>query len=180
MFICVLERQVFSMYNVNQIVSYGPQGIYRIGDIAEKNLTGKKVKYYILKSVKGNNSTIYVPVDNETLVGKIRPVLSADQVYRLINKMPNDDLEWIENDDDRKTQFKAIISESAPEKLAQLIKMVYIHQRELEGMGKKLHVADERAFKEAERILYDEFSLVLDVKSDSVPSFIQAAIGETV
>ena len=157
------------------MVTYGPQGIYRIENISEQNLTGKKVKYYILKSVKGNNSTIYVPVDNETLVGKIRPVLSADQVYRL-----NDDLEWIENDDDRKTQFKAIISESAPEKLAQLIKMVYIHQRELEGMGKKLHVADERAFKEAERILYDEFSLVLDVKSDSVPSFIQAAIGETV
>ena len=110
----------------------------------------------------------------------MRPVLSADEVYSLINEMPNEDLIWIENDDERKTQFKAIISESVPEKLVQLIKMVYVHQRELENMGKKLHIADERAFKEAERILYDEFSLVLDVKSDSIPSFIQTTIGETV
>ncbi len=166
------------MYNVNQIVSYGPQGIYRIGDIAEKNLTGKKVKYYILKSVKGNNSTIYVPVDNEALVGKMRPALSTDEVYRLINEMPDDELEWIENDDERKTQFKAIISESAPEKLAQLIKTIYLHQKELSETGKKLHIADDRFFREAERILYDEFSLALDVKSDSIPSFIKAKIGE--
>ena len=53
------------MFYINQTVTYGPQGIYRIENISEQNLTGKKVKYYILKSVKGNNSTIYVPVDNE-------------------------------------------------------------------------------------------------------------------
>lgn len=168
------------MFYINQTVTYGPQGIYRIENISEQNLTGKKVKYYILKSVKGNNSTIYVPVDNEALVGKMRPVLSADEVYSLINEMPKDEFKWTENDSERNAEFKAIISESAPDKLAQLIKTVYVHQRELESMGKKLHIADERAFKEAERILYDEFSLVLDVKSDSIPSFIQTAIGETV
>lgn len=165
------------MFNLNQMVSYGPQGIYRIAEISEKNLTGKKVKYYILKSVKGNKSTIYVPADNEKLVEKMRPVLSADEVYRLINEMPDDKFEWIENDDERKALFKAIIAESAPEKLGQLIKTVYLHRRELEDSGKKLHVADERAFKEAERILYDEFSLVLDISSDSMPSFIEAKIG---
>ena len=39
-------------------------------------------------------------------------------------------------------------------------------------MGKKFHSADERIFKEAERILFGEFGYVLNLKPSEVGSFI--------
>lgn len=166
------------MFKVNQKVSYGPQGVFEIAEIADKNLTGKMQKYYILKSTKGNGSVIYVPVDNEKLVAKMRPLMSSEEVYKLINEIPADECKWIENDDERKSVFREIISESAPQKLAALISSVCVHKRELSEKGKRLHMSDERFFKEAERILYDEFSVTLDMKSDAVPSFIIDNIGQ--
>ena len=166
------------MFKVNQTVSYGPQGVFKISEIADKNLTGKNQKYYILKSVKGSSSVIYVPVDNEKLVAKMRPMLTTKEVYDLINEMPEEEYPWIERDDERKATFREIIAESNPQRLVGLIRMIYLHQRELAAAGRKLHLADERFFKEAERILYDEFSLALDISSDAVPSFIISQIGD--
>lgn len=166
------------MFKINQTVSYGPQGVFKIAEIAEKDFSGKAKKYYVLKSVKGSSSVIYVPVDNERLVGKIRPMLTTKEVYELINEMPEEKCVWIKNDNERKLVFREIIAKSDPQELAGLIRTVYLHQCELAAAGKKLHITDERYFKEAERILYDEFSLALDISSDSVPSFIIAQIGD--
>lgn len=166
------------MYKVNQMVSYGPQGVYRISEIADKNITGKTIKYYVLKSVKGSSSVVYVPVDNKVLVGKIRPVLTAKEVHDIINDMPNETLEWIEDDDERKDKFKTVILESDPAELAKMIRTIYRHRRELNANGKKLHLSDERFFNDAERVLYNEFSIALKISSDSVESFIIEQIGE--
>ena len=172
------RKVMIIMFEVGKTVSYGPQGVFRIAEIADKNLTGKKQKYYILRSVKGNGSLVYVPVDNEKLVGKMRPLMSTEQVIALIDEMPLEECTWIENDDERKDTFRKIIAESDPQKLAYLIRSVYLHKLELDGNSKKLHISDERFFKEAERILYDEFSMALDISSDDVPSFIVAKIGQ--
>lgn len=116
-------------------------------------------------------------MDNEKLVAKMRPMLTTEEVYNLINEMPDEECRWIERDDERKAAFREILAESNPQKLAGLIRTIYLHQREIAKTGKRLHLTDERFFKEAERILYDEFSLALDISSDSVPSFIIAQIG---
>lgn len=165
------------MFKVSQKVSYGPQGVFEISEIADKNLTGKTQKYYILRSVKGNGSVVYVPVDNEKLVARMRPVLSSQEVYDLIKDMPEEEFDWIESDEERKSVFRNIIAECEPKRLAYLIKSVYLHQRELFLQGKKLYSSDERYFKEAERILYDEFSIVLDIAPDLVPRFIITQMG---
>lgn len=166
------------VYKVNQVVSYGSQGVYKISEIADKNITGKIIKYYVLKSVKGNNSIVYVPVDNEKLVSRIRPVLTAEEVHEIINEMPNEEISWIDNDDERKNKFREVLSQSNPLELAKMIRTIYYHRRELTANGKKLHSSDERFFNDAERVLYNEFSIALKISSDSVESFIIEQIGE--
>ena len=42
----------------------------------------------------------------------------------------------------------------------------------MKGNGKHLRAADERFFKEAERMLYDEFALVLGMEPEEVLPFI--------
>ena len=45
---------------------------------------------------------------------------------------------------------------------------MYFKQQELTAAGKKLHAADERIMKEAEKLLYDEFSVVFDIRPEEV------------
>ena len=42
-----------------------------------------------------------------------------------------------------------------------------MHKQELEANKKRLHVSDERFFKDAEQMLYNEFQYVLKLKNKS-------------
>ena len=46
-------------------------------------------------------------------------------------------------------------------------------QNVLSSNGKRLHIADERALKEAQRLVHDEFSVALDIKSDEIGSYLK-------
>ena len=46
-----------------------------------------------------------------------------------------------------------------------MIKAIYAHKKEREAEGKRLHMSDERFFKDAEQILYNEFQYVLNLDS---------------
>ena len=47
---------------------------------------------------------------------------------------------------------------------------IYLHKKDREAEGKRLHMSDERFYKDAEQILYNEFQYVLDLtcKADLV------------
>ena len=76
------------MFQVNDTVSYGTHGVCQITEIGEKNLTGKSMEYYILKPVYNENSTLYVPVHSENLTGKMRRILSVQEIREMIRQMP--------------------------------------------------------------------------------------------
>lgn len=57
-----------------------------------------------------------------------------------------------------------------------MIRELYIHKQEQLKNGKKMHLSDEQLMKEAERLLYSEFSLVLNIRADEVPKFIASRI----
>ena len=79
---------------------------------------------------------------------------------------------WIENENQRKEAYREIIARGDRTELVKMIKTLYLHQQQRQAIGKKLHIADERFFKEAEKMLYDEFALVLNIKQEEVLPFI--------
>lgn len=161
------------MYQVKDAVLYGMQGVCAIEAVEEKEFFGEKRMYYVLRQVHQNASTIYIPVDNENSVSKMRKVLSEDEIKQLILGMPEKKTKWIANDAVRKEKFKEILQKGKREELIALIKSVYLHKQKLLEEGKKkLHVADENAMKDAERMLYDEFAYVLKLERNEVLPFI--------
>lgn len=56
--------------------------------------------------------------------------------------------------------------------LFRLIKTLHLRKKEQEQHGRKLRAMDERLMQDAERILYDEIAVVLDMPSDQVLPFI--------
>lgn len=59
------------MYSVGQTVLYGSNGICNIEEITTKEISGMSIDYYVLKPLYSQNSTLFVPVNNEKLVSKI-------------------------------------------------------------------------------------------------------------
>ena len=46
--------------------------------------------------------------------------------------------------------------------------------------GKKLHIADERMLREAEKMICDEFAYVLGISQEEVPAYITSGLENAV
>lgn len=160
------------MFSVSEVVVYGVQGICRIDGFTEMTINGEKKKYYVLSPIYTNHSTIYVPTDNENLLHNIRPILSKNEIDSLIDNAAKQKAEWI-TDDLKRNEFCASVVKSGDRiALMQLIEMLYLHREELKQTKKHFHISDERFLREAERLINDEFSFVLDIPREKIPDYI--------
>ncbi len=166
------EKDGEEMYSVNDTIMYGTHGICKIVEIAEKDFMGTKKEYYVLKPMNDKAATLFAPVNNEKVESKMRRVLSEDEIYALIASMPKEEAQWITNENERKDKYKKIIASGDHTELIRMIKALYYHKQEREADGKHLYLSDERFFKEAERILYEEFQYVLKIRRDELMDFI--------
>ncbi|MBQ8804267.1 MAG: CarD family transcriptional regulator [Tyzzerella sp.] len=160
------------MFKVNDTIMYGTQGICKIVEITEKDFMGSKKEYYVLKPMNDKAATLFAPVNNAKTGGKMRRILSEEEIHQLIESMPGEEANWIPNENERKECYKRIIASGDHVELIKMIKALYIHKQEREAEGKHLYLSDERFFKEAERILYDEFQYVLNIQRDELLPFI--------
>lgn len=156
------------VYDVNDTILYGANGVCRVTEITHRDFGGQMQDYYVLKPVFGDQSTIFVPVKNEALTKKMRRVMTVDEINRIIEAMPFEDTEWIENENERKEQFREVLAQGDPLRLVRIIKSLYQHQQEQQQHGRKLRASDERFFHDAEKMLYDEFALVLKIEPEEV------------
>ena len=168
------------MFQVNDTVMYGVQGICKIVDITEKDFMGTKKEYYVLKPMNDTAATLFAPVNNEKIGSKMRRILSKDEIYQLIEALPLEEENWIKNENERKEQYKKIIAGGNHLELIKMMKALYLHKQERESEGKHLYLSDERFLKEAERILYEEFQYVLNIKREELLPLIFKKIEKSV
>lgn len=160
------------MYKKDDIVMYGTPGVCRVAGIIEKDFAGSAHQYYELHPVYDEKSTLFVPLENPALVEKMHRLLSAEDIEALLSAVPEQQPVWIADEAARKQHYKEILECGDRKALICAIKTLYLHQQECRKEGKKIHVCDERFFKDAERILYDEFAFVLKIDRDKILSYI--------
>lgn len=160
------------MFEVGSTVLYGSDGVCRIQDITHKEVGGVSGEYYVLEPVYQKKSTVFVPLDNERLIGRMRRILSADELLDLMHTMPAEPLRWIEDESERKAVYREVISRGDCTELMQLARTLYLHREEQLDKGKKLHACDDRFLKTAEKMINDEFAMVLEIEPDEVPAYI--------
>lgn len=159
------------MIKVNSTIIYGSQ-VCKVTDI--KNMTfGKTTReYYVLAPVYDEKNVIYAPTDNPKLKEKMKEILSSEEIIELIRNMPENQNFWIEDDKERAAAYKETLEKGNREDVIRIIKTLYEHKCEVEAKGKKLHSMDDILFQRAEKMIYDEFALVLDIKREEVTPFI--------
>ena len=115
-------------------------------------------------------------MDNRELTAKMRRVLTVEEIDTLIDGMHEDPEEWIDNDGERKRVFQEILESGDRKKIMHMIRLLYLHREQQKKRGKKLHITDERTFREAEKILHEEFAHVLQIPTDQVVPYIAAKL----
>ena len=165
------------MYQIGDSFLYGREGVCKITDIVTRQIKGEDKQYYALEP-QDQHIKIFIPVDNNQAVSKMRRVLSKEDIYKLIKAMPDNETIWIEDKNVRKQKYNNIIINGDHEQLVKLIKTLYLHREEKLKSGKNFHVQDQQFLDTCEKILYDEFSTVLNIKPDQVIPFIINTINE--
>lgn len=161
------------MFQIGDAIIYGTHGVCVLSDIAQLKLVGDKREYYVLCPVHDANSKIYAPTDNEAVSAKMRKVLTHEEIDQLIKSVSGDNTEWINDEGDRRDFCDSVIKSGDRAELMKLIEMLYLKQKSLQSSKKHFHIADEKALKEAQELLHDEFAYVLGIQPNDVPGYIR-------
>lgn len=164
------------MFKIGDTVTYGTTGVCRIDSEIERTVKGEKKSYLVLKPVFQDNATVYVPVDNETLMSRIKRILTADEVDSLIVHIPEYNTKWIVSDSERTKKFREVMISGDREELTKMVRTLYLHRQKQYAKGRKLHASDEHFLRDAETLLFDEFALVLGIKPEEVAGYIDKKI----
>ena len=98
------------MFQINDVVVYGSQGVCEIVGIDEQKIDGVIKNYFVLKPKNDNGATFYVPTWNEKAWSKMRKVMTKQDVNALIDSMPSQSPTWIANETERKETYKNILA----------------------------------------------------------------------
>jgi CarD family transcriptional regulator len=160
------------MFKENDVVVYGSQGVCQIIGFEDKKVDGALKSYFVLKPKGGTGTIFYVPTWNEKAWGKMRKVMTKKDVDTLIDSMPRTAPTWIEKENDRKEAYRNILASGNQASIISMIQALFIHKKERESEGKRLHMSDEHFLKDAEQILYNEWQYVLNLDKDGLMDYI--------
>lgn len=168
------------MFEVGEYVFKAVNGICRVDEIGHPDMGGANPDklYYFLIPEKGRGSRLYVPVDMAET--KLRRVLSKEEAWALIDRMPQIKDTLAPNKKVRDLEMKTIVNGTDPEKLVCVIKFLYLDQQKRKQDGKKLPVSDERFFRAAEDQLYGELAFAIGREAVELPEIIREALERSV
>lgn len=176
--ICVNERGKRAVktepnkLNIGELLVYGARGVCRVTDVKTESFGGAEKEYYLLSPKDDPNATIYLATDSDRIEKNVRRIATADEIYEIVKALPKGGGEWIENNKRRAEYFSKTLSEGSRGEIVGIIRAIRKQRCELEKKGKRLNVSDKNVLERAEKIVNDEFSLVLNIRPDEVAQFI--------
>lgn len=159
-------------FNIGEYVVYCSGEICRIDERSERCFDGvSKKEYCKLTPVDAVNSVYYIPA--EYLESKARRLLTREEIYKIIDGMPNASGTWYTDKNERKGHFEAVLKSDNIQTMIGMMKSIYDERSKLSASGKHLVASDEKAFTAAEHMINREFAFVLGIKENDVSDFIQ-------
>ncbi len=161
-----------------EYVRYGGTGICQV--VRVENMPFPDAQHMRLccelKPISNAAMVILVPLDNEVLCAKMRPLLSKESIAAMLQTVQEQPNLWIEDRKLRTTEFRRMLSAGDALVLLQLLRSIEQQQAELRAIKKKLSAADAAVQKEAHRIVEEELAYALDISKEEAAARIHAAI----
>lgn len=155
------------MYKVNDYVVY-KKDVCKIKAIKNNKINGQD--YYILVPIDDESLIIDIPTDNK--MGYLRSVMSKKETEQLINNILS--VEPLKNIDDKyiEKSYKNLLANGTHEDLIKIIKTTYLRNDLRTKNNKKISEKDRNYFNQAEKYLYNEISISLNMSFEETKKYI--------
>ena len=152
------------MFKVGEYLVYR-KNVCQVKEIKEK----EGVKYYQLVPIDDDSLKIEIPVDNKDNV--LRKLISREEVDTLIAEMPT--IEVIDCSDRMiELEYRNLLSSGNKEDIIKVIKTAYLRNKARLENKKKISEKDSNYLEKAEKLLYSEFSVVLNLSIEATREYI--------
>jgi CarD family transcriptional regulator len=150
------------MFKVGDNAVYPAHGVTVIKKIEEKEVGGKKKKFYVLQ-VLDNEMTIMVPTDNSQSVG-LRPLIGKKEitnVYKILRQkdVKVDNTTW----NRRYREYMEKIRTGSVYEIAEVLRNLYVLKH-----NKDLSFGERKMLDTAKQLLVKELSLAKQMDEQSV------------
>ena len=158
------------MYQKGEYISYSGHGVCRIADIRAMDFgTGSgRRDYYVIEPIAAGSATIYLPYDNPNGLSRMRPVLTKEEIDRIICSVQDDQILWTNDRKVRTAQFRQILSRRDTRELLMLASC--LHKRKTE---KGLPASELEMLHKAEGMIEQEFSFALNIRREDIGQYIR-------
>lgn len=129
-------------------------------------------QYYVLSPISDSRSSVFVPCDNPDLVARMRPLLTREEIDRLLSEADDVRLAWVDDRTQRSALYRTVTCSGDRRELIRLICCLYRKKKEKMEAGKRLSTMDEMTLQECVRLVQEEFSLVLGITEEEVTPYI--------
>ncbi|MCI2056777.1 MAG: CarD family transcriptional regulator [Oscillibacter sp.] len=167
------------MYQNGDLVVYGSTGVCKVEGLGSPDYRGvdRERKYYLLNPLY-QDGVIYTPVDGGKV--PIRPVMSADDAHKLIDLIPSVHAEACH---ERTLQllaqkYQTALQSGDSRDLLKLTMSVHVKRKQAEKQNHRLGMVDEKYGKQAERLLFGELAVALDIPFEQVPTYIASRVND--
>lgn len=159
-----LQKGWSRVFKIGDYVVY-KKDVCLVSDIKRHHIGDED--YYLLLPIDEATLKIFVPTDN----GAVRSLIKEEQVEKLIEKIPEIEViqyegRLIEN------EYRSLMSTGKLEDLVRIIKTTYQRNKERLDHNKKAGDKDSNYFRQAERLLYNELSLVLHMDYETTKNYV--------
>lgn len=161
------------MYKANDYLVY-KKDVCKVKEIKKNKLNG--LDYYILVPIDDDSLIIDVPTDNR--MGYIKDIITKEEAEKLINSIPQ--IEPLSNIEDKniENRYKNLLYNGTREDLIKIIKTTYLRNEERTKNKKRISDKDLNYFNKAEKYLYNELSIALNMSFDETKDYIISKVKE--
>ncbi len=160
------------MFNIDEYVIYGSEGVCRVEAIGHPDIAGldKQREYYTLMPVF-RSGKIYTPTDSTI---HMRRVITRTKAQELIDNIKeiSFDLDVPKDIKQANLYYRELVRSYECAKLISLIKYVFFKQREFSLVKRNMPAVDLKFLKIAEDMLYSEFGFALGIEPKDVRGYI--------
>ena len=165
------------MYQTGQKVVYGAHGICTVTGLETRRFGKTKSEFYVLQPISVLDSKYYIPADNPTVLEKLRPLMTRQEVLDMLHSDRVRDTVWIADENQRKLRYREVIAGADRAEILSMICCVHRHKREQQRLGKRLHQCDEGFLKDAQKLMNAELAHIMGLAPEEILPFIRREMG---
>ena len=152
------------MYKIGEYLVYR-KSVCQVKEIKEK----KGTNYYQLVPIDDASLKIEVPVEDKDKV--LRNLITKEEIENLVKNMPN--IELIDcNDRMIELEYRNLLATGNKEDIIRVLKTAHLRNKARLENKKKIKEKDINYLEKAEKLLYNEFSIVLNLSLEDTKQYI--------